>query len=121
MKHIFADTVLLPQILFYGEIIVKCSHSTSPYMNLKLHSDLTTVMILPAEIRLCAVSACVSAHVVRRNVKRGLSLRIRQVLNDAGLQQQMPVFVYKCANIHRHVFQKAYFRKWMHDKLFFDK
>lgn len=46
---------------------------------------------------------------------------VRQVLNDAGLQQQMPVFVYKCANIHRHVFQKAYFRKWMHEKLFFDK
>lgn len=70
------------------------------------------VMILPAQIWLCTVSACVSVHVVRRNVNRGLSMRVRQALNDAGLQQQMPVFVSKCANNHRHVSQKANLRKW---------
>lgn len=57
MEHIFPDTVLLLQILLYGKSFVKCSHLTSPYMNLKLHSAITTVTILPAEIRLCAVSA----------------------------------------------------------------
>lgn len=85
MEHIFPNTLLLPQVLFYGKGLVECSHLTSPYMNLKLHSDITTVMTLPAEIRLCAMSACVSVHVGRRNRNRGLSMHVRQVLNDAGL------------------------------------
>lgn len=59
---------------------------------------MTTVMILPAEIRLYAVSPCV--HVMRRNGNRGLSMRIRQVLNDAGLQQQILVFICMCQYSH---------------------
>lgn len=62
-------------------------------MNLKLHLALLFV------------------HMVRRSVNRGPSTRVRLTLKDAGLQQQMPMFVYKCANIHKHIFLKARFRK----------
>lgn len=45
-------------------------------------------------------------------------MRVRLARKDAGRQQQMPMFVRKCANSHKHIFQKAYFRKWRHEKQF---
>lgn len=63
-------------------------------------------------IHLCLVSVYDLKRKNRRNVNRGVSMHVRQVLNDAGQLQQVPGFVYRCANIHKHVFQRACFRKW---------
>lgn len=62
--------------------------------------------------------ALLCLRMVGRTVNRGLSMRARLARKDAGRQQQMPMLVHKCANIHKHIFQKAYFRKWRHEKQF---
>lgn len=45
-------------------------------------------------------------------------MRGRPARKDAGRRQQMPMLVPKCANAHKHIFQKAYFRKWRLEKQF---
>lgn len=92
--------VLLLQIRCWGASFVKRSRSRSPCMKLKLHLALLFL------------------RMVGRTVNKGPSMRVPLARKDAGRPQQMPMFVQKCANIHKHIFQKAYFRKWRHEEQF---